>query len=127
MIIMISEYIFKKETNETNSKKVKQPYETNRKNNIVGMIFKICRFLKQLLSSWYLVVQCKKNLEFTDIVNSELSNLFYQMYMYVSSMRYRYLISIINCFHYFKICYPDLNYCILNSMKLNTMKAFSFS
>lgn len=38
MIIMISEYIFKKETNETNSKKVKQPYETNRKNNIVGMI-----------------------------------------------------------------------------------------
>lgn len=64
MIIMISEYIFKKETNETNTKKVKEPYETNRKNNIVGMIFKICRYLKQLLSSWYLVVQCKKNLEF---------------------------------------------------------------
>lgn len=44
--------------------------------------------------------------------------------MYVSWMRYRYLISIINCFHYFKICKPDLNYCILNSMKLDTMKAF---
>lgn len=33
MIIMISEYIhvFKKEINETNTKKVKQPNETNRK------------------------------------------------------------------------------------------------
>lgn len=44
--------------------------------------------------------------------------------MYVSWMRYRYLISIINCFHYFKICKPDLNYCILSIMKLDTMKAF---
>lgn len=76
MIIMISEYIFKKEINEINIKNVKQFYEINRKKNIVG-IFKICRFLKQLLSSWYLVVQCKKNLEFIDIVNFELSNLFY--------------------------------------------------
>lgn len=44
MIIMISEYIFKKEINEINLKNVKQFYEINRKNNIVGMILKFVGF-----------------------------------------------------------------------------------